>query len=188
MSTSTDIDRLLEETMGSIGAAAAKRDIAGISALTKKAAELEAMKKTISGIEEQLKGYQTPTSASPATAAQPPQPALAGDGKLRKLPIEVTQGMVNQNLLTLTEHVKRGRIQPGEELLVEAMPSGERFRTDLVENGNKLRERGAIARFYRDAGVRSGDYVVLVETASQRWALRKAEAGEYQSRRELLSW
>ena len=95
--------------------------------------------------------------------------------------------MIKQNLLTLTEHVKRGRIRVGEDLIVEAHPSGERFRTDLVENGNRLRERGAIGRFYREAGVHDGEFVVLTETGPQRWTLRKAAAGEYLGRREILS-
>ena len=119
--------------------------------------------------------------------AQSAVPIIQNGQQLRKLPVEVTQGMIKQNLLTLTEHVKRGRIRVGEDLNVEAQPSGERFRTDLVENGNRLRERGAIGRFYREAGVHDGEFVVLTETASQRWTLRKATPGEYRGRREWAS-
>lgn len=184
MTTSTDIDKLLEQTMGGISAAAAKRDLAGVTGLTKRASELEAMKKTLMGIEDRLKTYR-----ASATQSAAPNPAeTESNGDLRELPVEVSQGMINQNLLTLTEHVKRGRIKAGEELLVEAAPSEERFRTDLVGNGNKLRERGAIARFYRDAGVRAGDMIVLTETAPQRWKLRKAAVGEFKTRMELLTW
>jgi hypothetical protein len=184
MTTSTDIDRLLEQTMSSISAAAAKRDLGGVTALTKRASELEAMKKTLMGIEDRLKTYRAPVAQPPTQKTAEPD----SNGSLRELPVEVSQGMINQNLLTLTEHVKRGRIKAGEELLVEAAPSEDRFRTDLVGNGNKLRERGAIARFYRDAGVRAGDIVVLTETAPQRWKLRKAEAGEFKTRMDLLTW
>ena len=137
--------------------------------------------------------------AAPAFAAPVPvpnakyeQPTIVfqtqNGQKLRELPVEVSQGMINQNLLTLTDHVKRGRIRVGEEMLIEALPSGERFRTDLVVNGNKLRERGAIGRFYREAGVHDGEFVVLTETAPQRWTLRKAAEGEHRGRREILSW
>jgi hypothetical protein len=184
MTTSTDVDKLLEQTMGSISAAAAKRDLAGVTALTKRASELEAIKKTLTGIEDRLKTYRAP--ASQPSAPKPTEPE--SNSGLRLLPVEVSQGMINQNLLTLTEHVKRGRIKAGEELLVEVAPSEERFRTELVGNGNKLRERGAIARFYRDAGVRAGDMVVLTEAAPQRWRLRKAAVGEFKTRMELLSW
>ena len=171
--------------MQDIAAAAAKRDIAAVTALTKKASELEEMKKTVLGIEERLKGLHAPALAAVAPAAV----AVTQNGqKLRELPVEVSQGMINQNLLTLTDHVKRGRIRVGEEMLIEALPSGERFRTDLVVNGNKLRERGAIGRFYREAGVHDGEFVVLTETAPQRWRLRKAAEGEHRGRREILSW
>ena len=110
---------------------------------------------------------------------QTPVPVTQNREKLRELPVEVTQGMINQNLLTLTDHVRWGRIRAGEDLIIEAQPSGARFRTDLVENGNKLRERGKIGQFYREAGVHAGEFVVLTETAPQRWTLRKAAAGEY---------
>lgn len=126
----------------------------------------------------------TPTAA-PAVS-QTPMSVTQNSHKLRKLEVEVTQCMIKQNLLTLTDHVKRGRIRVGEDLIVETQPSGERFRTDLVENGNRLRERGAIGRFYREAGVHEGEFVVLTETAPQRWTLNKAVPGEYMGRREIL--
>lgn len=184
MATSNDIDKLLGQIMSGISTAAAKLDLAEVTALTKRASELEAMKKALMGIEDRLMTYQSPATERPA----PKSTESKLNGGLRELPVEVTQGMINQNLLTLTEHVKRGRIKAGEELLVEAEPSEERFRTDLVGNGNKLRERGAIARFYRDAGVRAGEMVVLTETAPQRWKLRKAAVGEFKTRMELLTW
>jgi hypothetical protein len=56
---------------------------------------------------------------------------------------------------------------------IEARPSGELFCTDLLSEGNRLRERGAIARFYRDARVHAGDRVVLFEQAPNRWTLEK---------------
>ena len=116
----------------------------------------------------------------------PVQAVTQNGQQRRKFPVEVTQGMINQGLLTLTEHVKRGRIRVGEELIVELQPSGELFRTDLVENGNKLRERGKIKQFYREAGVHVGEFVVLTETAPQRWTLRKAASGEYRGLSDMV--
>lgn len=178
MTTTTAIDEMIEATMQKIAEAAGKRDLATVAGLTRKAAELEDMKKTVEVIEEKLNSLKT--STAPMTS----QRQL--DVKLRELPVEVTGGMLRQNLLTLTTHVKRGRIRTGEELTVEAYPSGERFQTELMMNGNKLQERGAIGRFYREAGVREGDFVVLVEVAPRRWTLKKAPHGQYQSRRSLL--
>ncbi|MSU50770.1 MAG: DNA sulfur modification protein DndB [Opitutus sp.] len=128
-----------------------------------------------------------PTPVPAPAVSQIPVPVTQHGQKLRKLPVEVTQGMIRQNLLTLTEHVNGGRIRVGEDLIVEAQPSGERFRTDVVDSGNRLRERGAIGRFYREAGVHDGEFVVLTETAPQRWTLRKAAPGEYLRRREILA-
>lgn len=57
---------------------------------------------------------------------------------------------------------------------LETAPSGDVFETELLQNGNKLRERGSIGRFYREASVSEGDYVVLTETSPGNWALEKA--------------
>jgi len=87
--------------------------------------------------------------------------------------------MIRQNLLTLSSQVKRRKIKVGEELIIEAFPSGERFKTELLEQGKKLRARSEIASFYRTAKVKGGDYVLLTEIAPGRWTLKKAPDGEY---------
>jgi hypothetical protein len=79
----------------------------------------------------------------------------------------------------LTPHVKRGKIKIGEELVIEALPSGEKFQTVVSDKGNKLRARGQIARFYKEAKVQPGDHVLLTEVAPGRWTLKKAPPGEY---------
>ena len=80
--------------------------------------------------------------------------------------------MIRQNLLTLTDAVKRGAIGVGDKLTVET-PNGEQFETILLETGNKLRARGKIAKFYRDFNVRAGDVVLLREITPGRWRLQK---------------
>ena len=170
----TTIDEMIEVTMQKIAEAAGKRDLTTVAALTRNAAELEEMKKAVQTIETKLNALKN----SSESLNSEPQQAVNG----RELAIEVTQGMLNQNLLTLTDHVKRGRIKTGEEMLIETLPSEDRFRTDLMTNGNRLRERGAIARFYREVDVRAGDFVVLMEVAPGRWTLKKAPHGQFQSR------
>jgi len=170
---------MIEATMQAIIEAAGKRDLAAVIAQARKATELEEMRKTVQEIEGKLTSLKTPAISETS------EPQL--NVNLRELPVEVTGGMLRQNLLTLTTQVKRGKIKVGEELTIEAFPSGERFRTDLMMNGNKLRERGAIGRFYKDAGIREGDFVVLVEVAQSRWTLKKAPLGQYQGRRDLLA-
>ena len=98
---------------------------------------------------------------------------------MRELPIEVTAGDLRQNLLKLTPHIKRKKIKLGEEMIIEADPSGERFQTVVSEKGNKLRARAEVARFYKAAKVEPGDYVVLIEVAPGRWLLKKPPPGRY---------
>ncbi len=176
--TPEKIQELIDATLREIQGMASKGNLTAVMALTKKAAEYEDVKKTLLDLQQRLEGVH----------AMPVQAAANGSGnlQLRELPVEVTAGMIRQNLLTLTKHVKQRKIRIGDELTIEAQPSGERFRTELLEKGNKLRERGAIARFYREAGVRPGDFVVLSETGPNRWTLKKAPPGRYQSRHSLL--
>jgi len=172
MTTLSKIDELLKSTLSQIAEAAQNGNLGAVNVASRKATELEEMKKTVSLIEERLKEFQMPSAEK--------------DEHLRELPVEVSAGMINQNLLTLTEHVKRGRIKVGEVLTVEVLPSGERFRTQLLHNGNKLQERGAIGRFYREVGVRKFDFVMLSEVAPGQWTLKKAPDGQYKSRRAIL--
>jgi len=176
--TPEKIQELIDATLKEIQETAKKGNLTAGMALTKKAGEYEDVKKTLLHLQERLKEVH----------AMPVQPEAnnSGNTQFRELPLEVSAGMIRQNLLTLTKHVKQHKIRLGEELTIEAQPSGERFRTQLLEKGNKLRERGAIARFYSDAGVHPGDFVILTETAPNRWTLKKAPPGRYQSRRSIL--
>jgi hypothetical protein len=176
--TPEKIQELIDATLREIQEMARKGNLTAVMALTKKAAEYEDVKKTLLHLQERLKEVHAMAVQSPTNGS--------GSNQLRELPVEVSAGMIRQNLLTLTRHVKQRRIRISDELTIEAQPSGERFQTQLLEKGNKLRERGAIARFYRDAGVSPGDFVVLSETAPSRWTLKKAAPGRYQSTRSIL--
>lgn len=156
-----DIKKVLDETMARIADAAAKRDVRALGLLTARATKLEEMKRSVIGIETALKEYQSL--------------AATGDSSnnLRRLAIRVSEGMIRQNLLTFTEHIKRGRIHVEEEMIIEARPTGARFPTKVLQNGNRLQERGEIGRFYRAADVHDGDVVVLTETKRNEWTLEK---------------
>lgn len=156
--------------------AAKSHDLAAVQRHSRKVAELEDLKHQHEAIQQRLAnlGSKDANVATPLANER-----MRTSGTARELPIEVTEGMIRQNLLTLTPHVKRGRIMIGEELTIEALPSGERFTTVLLQNGNKLRARGEIAQFYRDARVKNGDYVVLAEIAPRHWTLAKAPPEKY---------
>jgi len=163
----------INHTMRDISKAAERCDFSELEHLTKKASELRAMKDQVVAIENRLVHMTNGTH----TTAVPQQQRTPG--VIRELGVEVTQGMINQNLLTLSDHIKRGMIRPGESLTIETVPSGDRFDTELLANGNKLQERGKIGKFYREAGVVAGDVVMLSEVTPGQWKLKKGEVVRY---------
>lgn len=93
--------------------------------------------------------------------------------RLRRIRTEITQGEINQNLLTLTAARKRGYIRIGEQFKIR-LPDGQEFETVLLGAGNKLRERGRIRDFYRQQNIKAGDVVLLEEIDPGVWTLTKA--------------
>jgi uncharacterized protein (DUF3084 family) len=184
------IEHQLESAMGAVKTAAERCDVRALQQLSRLSQRLKDLKDRAIAVDQELRALENETSSAlpsdgelngeiasqpghqtNATGAEGPTVSIGSNA--RRMVIEVTQGMINQNLLTLTEHVKAGRIRTGLEMKIEARPSGELFCTDLLSEGNRLRERGAIARFYRDARVHAGDRVVLFEQAPNRWTLEK---------------
>jgi len=167
---SIEIDQLMSKVMVQISEAAQKQDLIALESLTRKATELKEMSEQVLAIANRLKII--------TQAADAKTEILHPNRGQRELFIRVSQGMIAQNLLTLTEHINRGRIKIGEVLIVKPLPDGEKFKTEVLASGNKLQERGAIGKFYHKTGVRDGDYVVLSEISSGQWQLRKAMATE----------
>ena len=175
----------MKRLMEKIQTAAANQDLQSLSTLTLIATELknlEAQHRSIGlrldQLESQIEQISPNTAAIRATVA--PTTAASISAPLRKALVTITQGMINQNLLTLTGPLKRGEIPRAlgrQEFLIEAVPSGQKFRTTLMRVGNRLRERSAIAQFYKEAGVRAGDCVILYEIRPNEWRLEKAPQG-----------
>jgi hypothetical protein len=168
----SELDRHIVKVMAQITAAAANSDVPSIQRLSRKAAELQDMRDQMTALQQRIANLSTEAPTPSASATRP-------NGKLRELAVEVTDGDIRQNLLKLTPHIRRGKIRVGEELIIETLPSGERFQTQVSDKGNKLRARGEVARFYREARVKAADYVLLTEIAPGRWTLKKAPSGEY---------
>jgi len=97
------------------------------------------------------------------------QRATVSEG-LRKIELEVTEGMLRQSLLSMTRAKKANLVKVGEQFTI-TVPSGEQFTTDLIDPGNKLRERGRIRAFYEAHQIKAGDHVVLKETEKNRWTM-----------------
>ncbi len=107
----------------------------------------------------------------------PEDTAKLSPAGLRILTIEVSQGMINQNLLTLTEAKARGVVHEGEKFTIR-LPDDTSFSTELCSPGNKLRERGLIRKFYADAKIREGDKVVMTEVSQGSWTLSSLSSDE----------
>lgn len=165
------IEELMAKTMGKVSDAAKNQDLNALEALTRRATELKQMKEQVLAIQQRLQGFvATEHLAEMAPTSKTPYG--------RQIRIDVTQGMINQNLLTLTEAINKGVVSAGEVMTIEAVPSGRKFKTDVMANGNKLRERGEIRKFYADAGVEPGDMVLLEETSPGQWKIRKLDLAE----------
>ena len=185
------IEHLLESAMSAVKAAAERRDVHALQQLTRRSQRLNELKDRAMQVDQEVRDFEGGTaSESTANGGLVPNRGvnsaavgresigLASDSTAHRMVIEVTQGMINQDLLTLTDHVRVGRIRPGAELKIEAKPSGRRFSTDLLSNGNRLRERGEIASFYRDAHVRAGDRILLTEVSPNHWTLEKFQRAD----------
>jgi hypothetical protein len=160
-----EIKAEIATTMQQIAAAAGQNDLVAVEQSTKKAAELSALKDQAEAINNRFHGLKN--------GSQPTGAFVRTPGARRELRVPVTQGMISQSLLTLAEAVKRGEIRVGERLSIEALPSRDRFQTELLASGKKLRERGRIGKFYRDAAVHAGDVVLLTERTPGQWQLQK---------------
>lgn len=160
------IEEILDETMAKVKEAAEKKDLGALRELAGRAEELKQMKEQVLAIQQRLR--EVGNGAQGVQLAPPPTRS-----KLREIRIRVSQGMINQNLLTLTEAIRRGTVRVGEEMTIKVMPSEREFTTVVLPSGNKLRERGEIHKFYAAANVVAGDYVMLQETTPGQWKLRK---------------
>jgi hypothetical protein len=162
-----ELKTYIEDIYTRISEAARTSDLATIQILTAKVAELEQLERQRKAIQQRLTNLMTDVGGSSKTGT-------VSDVGFRKLLIPVTAGMIRQNLLTVTQHIRRGKVKVGEEMDIEALPSGEIFRTQILEKGNKLRARGEIARIYKDENVQADNYILLTETAPGHWTLEKA--------------
>ncbi len=96
---------------------------------------------------------------------------------LRTIVVEVTEGMIRQNLLTLTPARKKGQVRLGEKFSI-TLSDGKSFETDLCNPGNRLRERSIIRWFYETEKVKAGEEVALLEVERGKWKLLRGDHPE----------
>ena len=98
-----ELDKHIARLMAEITEAASKHDLAAFQRLSNKAAELQELKDQIAAIQHRIGKLSGQADASSKVAA-----SEVTNGHLREMPVEVTDGMIRQNLLTLTPHIKKG--------------------------------------------------------------------------------
>jgi hypothetical protein len=89
-------------------------------------------------------------------------------GGLRKFRVEITEGAINQSLLSLTAAKKQGLVEVGERMTIHT-PVGKAFKTRIGKVGNRLEERGRIKAFYNECKVEENDVVVFEEIEPKVW-------------------
>lgn len=159
------IDKLMAKVWDDLRDAADKKNSAALPPLNGRMAELGKMKSDLQAIIRRLNemGNYSRTEDGQGTTG------------LRRIRIRVTQGMINQNLLTLTEALNRGIVRTGETFNVETLPTHRKFTTTLKRVGNKFQERGWIGEFYKAANIQAEDIIELVETSPGSWQLKPVD-------------
>jgi hypothetical protein len=91
----------------------------------------------------------------------------------RQIRVRVTQGMINQNMITMSEARKKGLILLSEKMTIMPIPAAKLFETEVCNPGVKLKARSAVKHFFESAGVKAGDFIVLDEVDRNSWKLYK---------------
>lgn len=97
-------------------------------------------------------------------------------GGFRRMQIEITQGMINQKYISLTEAKKRGLVEIGEKFRIDA-GSGSVVETILINPGNKFQNRSFVQEFFDKSQARVGDLLELTEVQKGAWrmSLKRSE-------------
>jgi hypothetical protein len=161
------IDALLEKAFGEVEVAAETRDGARVDRLNDKIRRLERLRRTLLDVYAKVNQIQSEPTGTPG----------GQDGqKLRVMTIRVTEGMLKNNMLTVSPYLKQGIVRYGEEMQIEVTsPYEQRFRTVIIQQGNKLQARGPIRRFLLENKIKPDDEVMLREVSFGTWQLTKAE-------------
>jgi hypothetical protein len=146
------IDQLLDGISSDIQEFADHHDFETVSFLTKTASAVQASKKII--VEEHKRpGLVTPKG---------------NNGSFR---IQITEGALKNSYLNITEGLHNGVLKLGAVILLK-LPNNQQVTTKVVP-GNRLQERGLIAKFYQQEKIRAGDFLSMAEISPGTWFLQK---------------
>lgn len=155
--------------------ALATKDFAHLGKLNAVALRLEHVKREIDGIESALTlGPQTSTNSARPRSAPPINPG----SPLTGCDIEISQGDINQRLLRTAVLAKLNLVPPeGTDFEVKALtPRGEFSFTTSIDpiTHTRLKARGEISQFYREAGINAGDLVRWEKVDAVTYRIYKA--------------
>lgn len=150
-----------EEIISRIITAAKERNFHMVIELASVGKEAEAVEKRQIEIKARLSGLNG-------------SPAPSNSLQYRKCLIEVTPGGLKYSYLLVSGPIRKRILTKKDTLKIHVPVTGETFTTEIYPRNKNLKEREAIGRFYKAAGVKAGDMVVLTETMPNEWTLTKA--------------
>jgi hypothetical protein len=167
------LDDLIEIAEGNLNGLKLRDDIDYARAMLSQIDELEKLKGVAGKLQERMEEIRDHELCISCGSDQ----RTSVKNGLRKVTIQITEGMLRQSLLSMTAAKKAGVVKLGEQFKIH-LPSGEELATELINPGNKLRERGRIQAFYKAKGVKEGDYVVLTEFEKGVWKMGVIRSAE----------
>lgn len=99
------------------------------------------------------------------------------DSDLREIRVEITQGMINQKYISLTEAKKAGLVEVGDRFRID-IGEGIEVETNLINPGNKFQNRSFVQSFFEKNGVKAGDYIQLAEREDKTWEMSYKRGSE----------
>ena len=148
--------------------ATSDQDTDWLSTCTKALVVVERQVAALAPIEEAL------SSISERVAGFEPGSTTKTEAGLRSIVLEVTEGMINQNIISLTAARKMGVVYLGERMKI-VLPDGTEFETEVIEPGNRLRERGMVRAFFQKENISPEDKILLAEQSHGNWRLSKVD-------------
>lgn len=89
----------------------------------------------------------------------------------RKIQVQITQGMINQKYLSLTQAKKAGIVKVGDSFKIH-VGDGIVVETCLINPGNKFQNRTFVQSVFEKHGAEAGDYIELEEQEDHSWTMQ----------------
>lgn len=88
------------------------------------------------------------------------------DGNIKQVEIEITQGALNQGYLMLTQPINQCLCPTNGEITIKT--PFESFESEIDYAHKRLRQRGAIRKFYEQCNIVEGDMIIWKEVEKNK--------------------